>query len=35
VDNTLDHEYLLTGINRSMVFTGTPRNIRVSVKYGF
>lgn len=35
VDNALDQEYLSTGINRSMVFTGPPRNVRVSLKYGF
>jgi iron complex outermembrane receptor protein len=35
VDNALDQEYLLTGINRNAVFTGTPRNIRVTLKYVF
>ncbi|MGH7943748.1 MAG: TonB-dependent siderophore receptor [Opitutaceae bacterium] len=35
VDNAFDRKYLLTGVNRSMVFTGTPRNIGASVKYGF
>jgi iron complex outermembrane recepter protein len=35
VDNALDQEYLSTGINRSMVFTGTPRNLRASLKYAF
>jgi iron complex outermembrane recepter protein len=35
VDNAFDQEYLLTGINRNAVLTGTPRNIRTTLRYGF
>jgi outer membrane receptor protein involved in Fe transport len=35
VDNVFDHEYLMTGVTRYMVFPGTPRNVRASVKYLF
>jgi iron complex outermembrane recepter protein len=35
VDNVLDEEYLMASINRSMVYTGTPRNFRLSANYKF
>ena len=35
VDNALDTEYLWTSGQRNSVFPGTPRNIRVSLRYGF
>jgi iron complex outermembrane receptor protein len=35
VDNLLDEEYNMASINRSMVYTGTPRNFRLSANYKF
>jgi iron complex outermembrane receptor protein len=35
IDNALDEDYLMASINRSMVYTGTPTNYRVSANYKF
>lgn len=35
MDNALDEDYLLTGINRNAVFTGPARNLRASLRYAF
>ena len=35
VDNLFDREYLMASVHRYSVFPGTPRNLRVSVRYGF
>lgn len=35
IDNVFDQEYLMASINRSMVYTGTPTNVRVSANYRF
>ena len=35
VDNVFDEDYLMASINRSMVYTGTPTNYRLSANYKF
>ncbi len=35
VDNALDEDYMMASINRSMVYTGTPTNYRLSANYKF
>lgn len=35
IDNLLDKEYNMASINRSMVYTGTPTNFRLSAHYRF
>jgi outer membrane receptor protein involved in Fe transport len=35
VDNLLNEEYLMASNIRNGVFTGTPTNVRVSLRYGF
>jgi iron complex outermembrane receptor protein len=35
IDNALDQDYMMASINRSMVYTGTPRNFRFSANYKF
>ncbi|HYC70255.1 MAG TPA: TonB-dependent receptor [Opitutaceae bacterium] len=35
VDNVFDKEYHMASINRSMVYTGTPTNVRATLTYKF
>lgn len=35
IDNVLDQDYMMASINRSMVYTGTPTNVRLSASYKF
>jgi outer membrane receptor protein involved in Fe transport len=35
VDNVLDKKYLMASINRSLVYVGTPTNLRASFTYKF
>jgi len=35
VYNIFDREYLMASVHRYAVFPGTPRNLRISLRYGF